>query len=87
MPNVQVRVDENLRARAQTVAASMGLDLASAVRIFLTQMVRENGLPFRPTADPFYSAKNQAELEKSIAQLNAGQTVTKTLAELEAMAE
>jgi antitoxin component of RelBE/YafQ-DinJ toxin-antitoxin module len=56
-------------------------------RLFLTQMVRENGLPFRPTADPFYSAKNQAELAKSIAQLNAGQTVTKTLAELEAMAE
>jgi DNA-damage-inducible protein J len=87
MPNVQVRVDENLRTQAQTVAARMWLDLASAVRIFLTQMVRENGLPFRPTGDPFYSAKNQAELEKSIAQLNAGQTVTKTLAELEAMAE
>jgi len=86
MPNVQVRVDENLRAQAQTVAASMGLDLASAVRIFLTQMVRENGLPIRP-GDLFYSAKNRAELEKSIAQLNAGQTVTKTLAELEAMAQ
>ena len=87
MANVQVRVDENLRAQAQAVATSMGLDLASTVRIFLTQMVRENGLPFRPTADPFYSVKNQARLERSVAQVNAGQTVTKTLAELEGMAK
>ena len=53
MPNVQIRVDENLRTRAQAVAQGMGLDLSTAVRMFLTQMVRENGLPFRPSADPF----------------------------------
>ena len=87
MPNVQVRIDENLRAQAQAVAASMGIDLASAVRMFLTQMVRENRLPFQPTGDPFYSAKNQAALEKSIADLNAGKMITKNLEELESMAE
>ena len=87
MANVQVKVDDHLRDTAQAVAASMGLDLASAVRIFLTQMVRENGLPFKPTGDPFYSERNMAALDKSIAQLNAGQTVAKTLDELESMAE
>ena len=72
MANVQVKVDDRLRADAQAVAAGMGLDLASAVRIFLTQMVRENGLPFRPYADPFYSAKNQAHLSKIAEDLNNG---------------
>jgi len=87
MANVQVKVDDHLRDTAQAVAASMGLDLASAVRIFLTQMVRENGLPFKPGGDPFYSERNLAALEKSIAQLVDGQTVTKTLDELESMTE
>ena len=87
MANIQVKVDDHLRASAQAVAASMGLDLASAVRIFLTQMVRENGLPFKPTGDRFYNGRNLAALDKSIAQLNAGQTVTKTLDELDSMAE
>lgn len=87
MANVQIKVDDQLRDTAQAVASSMGLDLASAVRIFLTQMVRENGLPFKPTGDPFYSEKNLIALEKSIAQLNTGQTVTKTLDELESMVE
>ncbi|MDL2210762.1 type II toxin-antitoxin system RelB/DinJ family antitoxin [Desulfovibrio sp. OttesenSCG-928-O18] len=87
MANVQVKVDEQLRDNAQAVAASMGLDLASAVRMFLTQMVRENGMPFKPSGDPFYNERNMAALAKSVAQLNAGQTVTKTLDELDRMAE
>lgn len=66
MANIQVRVDDNLRIQAQAVANSMGMDLPSAVRTFLTQMVRENGLPFRPIADPFYSAQNQAHLHNVI---------------------
>ena len=72
MASVQVKVDDQLRADAQAVASGMGLDLASAVRIFLTQMVRENGLPFRPYADPFYSAKNQAHLAQVAEDLNSG---------------
>jgi len=72
MANVQVRVDDNLRAQAQAVAAGMGLDLASAVRMFLTQMVRENGLPFQPKFDPFYGAKNQAHLAQVAEDLDKG---------------
>ena len=72
MANLQIRIDENLRTQAQTVATSMGLDLPSAVRLFLTQMVRENGLPFRPQAEPFYSAKNQSHLTQVISDLNGG---------------
>ena len=72
MANVQVRVDENLRAQAQLVASSMGIDLASAVRMFLVQMVRENRLPFQPSGDPFYSAQNQIHLANVITDLNHG---------------
>lgn len=85
MANIQIRVDDTLRAQAQAVANSMGMDLPSAVRIFLTQMVRENGMPFRPTGDPFYSARNQEALLRSATQIGAGHAVTKTLDELQEM--
>jgi len=87
MANLQVKIDDSLRDNAQAIAASMGLDLASAVRVFLTQMVRENGFPFQPKADPFYCPKNQAALAESITQLNAGKTIAKTMDELEGMAQ
>lgn len=72
MANLQVRIDDDLKVRAQNVAESMGIDLTQAVRMFLTQMVRVNGLPFRPQADPFYSEKNIRHLEKVAEDLKGG---------------
>lgn len=87
MANLQVKIDDELNANAKAVAASLGMDVNTAVRIFLTQMVRENALPFRPSADPFYSPRNQAALKESMEQAKRGEFVTKTLEELEDMAK
>jgi len=87
MANLQIRIDEDLRTQAQQVAAALGMDLTTAVRIFLRQMVTDNALPFQPELDPFYSHNNIAALKKSIAQAQSGQVVSKTLAELEALAQ
>lgn len=57
MAYIQFRIDDELRDKAQAIAAEMGLDLTTAVRMFLHQMVRQKGLPFRPTAEPEMSAE------------------------------
>lgn len=46
---LQVRVDENLRAQAAAIYEDLGIDLQTAVRIFLKRSVRERGLPFGMT--------------------------------------
>lgn len=75
MANLQVRIDDSLKTQAQIVAESMGLDLTQAVRMFLHQMVRENGLPFRPMADTFFCQKNMRQLEKVAKDLNERRNV------------
>ncbi len=85
MANLQIRLEDSLKEQAQAVVHDMGLDLSAAVRIFLAQVVKENGLPFRPTNEPFYSVKNQEALRRSAAQIEAGQTVIKSLNELRSM--
>lgn len=75
MANLQIRIDDSIRDRAQEVAASMGLDLTSAARMFLYQMVRVNGLPFRPEADPFYSSGNMAHRKKAVEDVKAGKNL------------
>ncbi len=85
MANLQIRIDDSLKSQAQAIVQDMGLDLSAAVRIFLAQIVIENGLPFRPTNEQFYSAKNQEALYYSANQIEAGQTVTKSLDELRSM--
>lgn len=43
---VQVRMDESLRADATSVAEQLGLDLPTAIRVFLKKMVAERAVPF-----------------------------------------
>ena len=43
---VQVRMDETLRAEATSVAEQLGLDLPTAIRVFLRKMVAEQAVPF-----------------------------------------
>ena len=84
--NLQVRVDSALKAEAEQLFADMGLDMPTAVRLFLRQSITNNGLPFAVERDPFYSTRNQQALRTSIAQMERGEVVRKTMAELEDMA-
>lgn len=72
MANMQIRIDDSLKEQASSVAQGMGLDLSAAVRLFLTQMVLENGLPFRPRSDPFWGIKNQEHLAKVAEDIKHG---------------
>jgi len=83
--NIQVRVDSQLKSEAEQLFSDMGLDMPTAVRLFLKQALIANGLPFAVGRDPFYSVNNQQALCHSMAQMEKGQVVRKTIAELEAM--
>ncbi len=86
MANLNIRIDDDLKATAETLCADMGMTVSGAVNIFLTQMVRTNGIPFEIKADPFYNAANLAHIADSLAQLKNGKVVQKSLAELENLA-
>ena len=49
---LHVRVDDRLKARAAETLAGVGLTLSDAVRILLTRVAAEGGLPAGLTADP-----------------------------------
>lgn len=42
----QVRIDSDIKAKANALFASLGLDMSSAVNLFLHQCVLRGGLPF-----------------------------------------
>lgn len=49
---LQVRVEETLRSEADGVLREIGLDVPSAVRLFLTKVVQTRSIPFALTAAP-----------------------------------
>ena len=59
--------------------------MSAAFNIFARKVSREKRIPFEVSIDPFYSESNMKALNKSIKELKAGKTVTKTMKELEEM--
>ena len=49
---IHVRVEDSLKAEAAETLANFGLSLADAVRMFLTRVAKEGGLPVGITTDP-----------------------------------
>ena len=61
MANLQVRVDDALKADADSLFASIGMDTSSAVRIFLKQSVMRGGIPFELRGDPYLPSLREAD--------------------------
>ncbi len=73
---LQIRVDSNLRKEADELFALAGLDMSSAVRLFLRQSVIRRRLPFEVVSenpDPFWSEANQRVLRESIESIERGE--------------
>lgn len=83
MSQINVRVDDNLKAQVENIFEELGLNVSTAVNIFFKQVAREGGIPFDLKLDPFYSESNMKALARSIEQLEKGNTVTRTIEELE----
>ena len=61
---VQVRIDEDLKAQATAIYDKLGMDLSSAVRIFLKRSVMVNGVPFDMTLP-----KQEYKAEKAVSAM------------------
>ena len=56
MATIQIRVDDNIKAAADSLFCSLGLDTSTAVRMFLSASLANDGIPFavqhrQPNAD------------------------------------
>ena len=61
---IQIRVDDDLKTKADELFRELGTDTTSAIRIFLAQAVASNGFPFEIKKVPHnpYVSLNEEEL-------------------------
>ena len=44
--NLTIRVDDNVKKQSQAILSNLGMDLSSAINIFLRQVILKEGIPF-----------------------------------------
>ncbi len=70
---LQTRIDAKLKRDAKKALGSMGLDMSTGVKMFLTQVVRTQSIPFQVfTFDNLSSKKKQALIKDAQHALKHG---------------
>ena len=68
--STSISLDADVKAKAQELFADFGLDLSTAINIFLRQSIRENRIPFviqrEEPNDVTLAAMDAAELEEDM---------------------
>lgn len=60
----QIRIDTNLKQEATELFSNLGLDMSSAVTLFLRQCILHDGLPFKVEM-PRYSDRLLSAMEEA----------------------
>lgn len=69
MAQISLRIDDDVKKKAEQVCSDIGMSLSTAINIYLKKLGRENRIPFELSVDPFYSSENMARLRESITQM------------------
>lgn len=92
MTNITIRIDDDVKKEAETLFDKLGLSMSGAINVFFRQAIREQAIPFPIRAqtaeekhNEYFNEHNMRILMESMAEAKAGNIVTKTMAELEAM--
>ena len=65
--NLNIRTDKEVKAAAEKIFEKLGLNMTTAVNIFLRQTIRENGIPFELKLTPNETTAAAIEEGRSLA--------------------
>ena len=68
--NINIRTDQETKAAAQQIFATLGLDMTTAINLFLRQTVRMNDIPFVLTTQRTLPEKRRLQLSKNIRSIS-----------------
>jgi len=85
MTNIQIRIDEKEKLAAKKIFDKLGLDMSSAIKLFLRQTALRKGLPFLLTTENGFTPEEEAEIIKASAEARKGKNVSRGMKDKEAI--
>ena len=62
--NINIRIDPETKTQAQELFASLGMDMSTAVNIFIRQSIAYGGIPFI-IKQPRYNSETEAAIREA----------------------
>jgi len=73
MATIQVRIDDNMKADADSLFSTLGLDTSTAVRMFIAAALENDGIPF--AVRRFRERKPNPELREAMDDIRLGRNL------------
>ena len=83
MAQLSMRIDDNVKRKAEEACDALGMTMTTSINIYLVKLGNEMRIPFEVSADPFYSVENQIVLARSIKQLESGHGIEHEILEID----
>ena len=83
MAQLSMRIDDEVKRKAEIACDALGLNMTTAINLYLVKLGNEMRIPFEVSVDPFYSSANQKVLEESIRQLEEDNGIEHILIEVD----
>ena len=83
MAQLSMRIDDEVKRKAEIACDALGLNMITAINLYLVKLGNEMRIPFEVSVDPFYSSANQRVLEESIRQLEEDNGIEHNLIEVD----
>ncbi|MFA4815532.1 MAG: type II toxin-antitoxin system RelB/DinJ family antitoxin [Candidatus Gracilibacteria bacterium] len=75
MSTIQVRIDEKTKKSAKKILDKLGLDFSSAIKIYMHQIVTNEGIPFRILTENGLTIEQEAAINKASEEAKRGVNV------------
>lgn len=72
--SISIKTSPADKQQAAEIFDGLGLNLSTAINIFIKKSIAEGGLPF-DVRDPFYNEANQAELNRRFEKITDNQNL------------
>lgn len=86
MPTIQIRIDKETKNSVRRILDELGLDMSTAIKMYLRQIVLNEGLPLDFTTENGMTLQQELELLKIAEEAEMGINVSKPMNSKEALA-
>ena len=87
MTTIQIRIDEKTKKSANKIINELGLDMSSAIKLYLRQIIRQKGIPLNFVTENGFTVQEELEILQASEEAKRGINVDGPFTPEEFMAE
>lgn len=85
MSTIQIRIDDKIKESAKKILDEVGVDMSSAIKIYLKQIIIHNGIPLKLVTENGLTFEEEKNILRASKEAVKGKNVTKSMTVKEAI--